>query len=157
MNPDLEFLSLKLGHIEKRARQLPWAEKRPWKTASHIWLEHALPTIDFHDLGQSLAKEVLDTVVLAAEQLESGAVMLITGSGKHSLGNHAVIKTLVHEHLRQATQENDWEFSPRGPGRFVLIFDRERAPPIATGRLGIGFWVIALLFLAALFTALMVD
>lgn len=157
MNPDLEFLSQALSHVEQRAQKLPWAKTRPWKTTSHIWLEHALPTIDFHDLGQSLAKEVLDTVVLSTEQLESGAVMLITGAGRHSLGNHAAIKTLVGEHLRELAQEREWEFSPRGPGRFILVFDPDRAPPSATGKLGWGFWVITLLFLAALVTALMAD
>ncbi len=157
MNPDLEFLSQELSHVEERARKLPWAKTRPWKTSSHIWLEHSLPTIDFHDLGQSLAKEVLDTIVRATDHLETGAVMLITGSGRHSLGKHGVIKTLVDEHLHELTQQRDWEFSPRGPARFILVFDRDRAPPSATGRLGWGFWVITLIFLAALLTALLVD
>ena len=157
MNPDIELLSEALQHVEDRARKLPWADKRPWKTSTHIWLERDVPTLDFHDLGQSLAQEVLRVTIRSTNQMKSGAVLLITGVGSRSLGGHGVIKAMVSEELGLVTQERQWDFSPRGPGRFVLVVDRENAPPAATGELGWGFWLLVLVFLAATVTALLAD
>ncbi len=157
MTSDVELLAEATRHVEERAKQLPWADKRPWKTSSHIWLERGVPTLDLHDLGQSLAQEVLRITVLSTEKMTCGAVMVITGAGKHSVGNHSVIKAMVADQLRVLSQTRDWEFSPRGPGKFLLVYDREKAPPAARGELGAGFWLVVLVFLAATLAVFMAD
>jgi DNA-nicking Smr family endonuclease len=137
---DLRCLAEALGPIEPKADKLSWARERPWRTQTHLWSEGGLPTVDLHDLGPALAKAVVATLAEQGEGLQTGAVCLITGRGRHSLGR-AVLPQVVGEALQGIAQTHGWRVRQGAAGRIILITNERAAPRAATGALGPGFWV----------------
>lgn len=135
-------MSQALVEIEPKADKLPWADERPWRCASHLWAEGGLPTIDLHDLGPALAKRVVSIVSVHGEELKSGAVCLITGRGRHSIGR-AVLPQVVGDALQAVATDNGWRVRQGPAGRIILITNELLAPRAATGALGPGFWLMA--------------
>ncbi len=140
---DLQVLAERLQAVQAAATGLPWAAQRPWLVETHLWTEEGVPTIDLHDLGKALARQVVDHVAEVGEDLRTGAVRLITGRGRHSLGA-AVLPNVVAAALEEHAALHGWQIRGGRPGCLVLITDPQRAPSIATGGLGWGFWLIAL-------------
>jgi len=144
MRDDVLKLRAALQFIEADARSLRWAEKRPWKTETHVFWADAVPTVDLHDLNAKLARNAVRRC--CEESLETGAIFFVTGAGRHSLGP-GVLGGLVRAELKRACATTSWSFRPAGPARFVLITDRSRAPSAATGALGPLFWLFVMLLL----------
>jgi hypothetical protein len=142
---DLRSLAEALGPVEPKADKLPWAGERPWRTQTHLWSEGGLPTVDLHDLGPALAKAVVATLAEQGEGLQTGAVCLITGRGRHSLGR-AVLPQVVGEALQSIAQTHGWRVRQGAAGRIILITNERAAPRAATGALGPGFWLGAAAF-----------
>jgi hypothetical protein len=143
----VDELRAALQHIEDRATGLPWAKQRPWTVATHVWDEAGLPVADLHDLSVKLGLAVVETVAELGSDLPAGAVTLIPGRGKHTPGK-ATLRDAVRGALMELARANDYVLFPRGPGRFVLITDAERAPAAATGRPGPLFWAVVALVVA---------
>ena len=137
---DLRCLAEALSVIEPVADKLPWAAERPWRTDSHLWIESRMPVIDLHDLGPALARRVVQTLDEQGEQLSSGAVCLITGRGRHSVGR-AVLPAVVGDALQEVATQRGWRVRQGPAGRIILITDERSAPRAATGALGPGFWL----------------
>ena len=147
---DIALLRGMLEEISLDARQLPWAATQPWKESSHIWMEKGLPVVDLHDLNAKLAKRVVRKCLRKASELEAGALCIITGIGRNSIGE-ATLRNISIDMIGKAASENGWGFHPMGPGRLVLVIDPERAPPSATGRLSKTFMFWVYVFILALF------
>ncbi len=141
-------MSEALTSIEVKADKLPWASERPWRTETHLWAESGLPMVDLHDLGPALAKQVVATLGEEGEGLQTGAVCLITGRGRHSMGR-AVLPQVVGEALQTLSAAHGWRMRSGAAGRMILITNELAAPRAATGALGPGFWLLAAGFGAA--------
>lgn len=146
-----------LRPVEAAAKALPWANERRWRAAERVWWEDRLPVIDLHDLGAREARDVLRVVL--DQPPEAGAVVLIHGRGRHSLGASAPLRGVVQQELKRACGEvPEWSWRGLGPGRTVWITDRSRAPAAATGGWSPWLWLLwalmALAFAAALARAL---
>lgn len=137
---DLRRLSDALAPIEPKADKLPWAAERPWRTDSHIWQEGGVPTVDLHDLGPALARQIVAILAEEGEGIASGAVCLITGRGRHSVGR-AVLPQVVGDALHDAAQTHGWRVRQGAAGRIILITNELTAPRAATGALGPLFWL----------------
>jgi hypothetical protein len=142
---DLAVLAEALAAIEPKADKLPWASERPWRTETHLWVEAGVPTIDLHDLGPALAKAVVGTLAQVGEALSAGAVCLITGRGRHSLGR-AVLPQVVGEALGDIAHARGWRLRQGAAGRLILITNEHSAPRAARGTLGPAFWIAAAAF-----------
>ncbi|MCB9778857.1 MAG: hypothetical protein H6742_09860 [Alphaproteobacteria bacterium] len=153
MPSDLDRLATALAPVQAHARGLRWARERPWRTDTHLWREGPLPVVDLHDLDAKTCKQALDGIVAVGAALDAGAVVLITGVGKHRPGGGA-LGQIVTGRLGMQADERGWQLAPKGRGRFVLIIDPARAPASATGRLGPLFWLGAIAFAAAALAAL---
>jgi hypothetical protein len=134
-----EILQKGLEDIAIDARKLPWYSENPWKTNTHIWIEKEMPVIDLHATNVKLTQKILKLSVRLAEKHEFSSLCFITGIGINSIGD-ATLKNVVLKHLGEIAIEKQWGFHPLGPGRFVVIIDPDRAPPIATGQLPKMFW-----------------
>jgi hypothetical protein len=145
---DLQRLREELASLEEEAAELPWAQERPWRVATHVRPEQGLLQVDLHDLNARCARRAVRLVGLAAPSLETGAVGFITGVGSHSLGP-GVLTDVVAKELRRLAPRHGWSYQPNGKGALVLITDPERAPARASGQLPPLFWLIAAVFLAA--------
>lgn len=144
---DAAVLRQALGTIQDKARSLRWADERPWTVDGHIWVEHSLPVIDLHDLNMRLARETVRTVTPLSSELQCGAVCFITGRGRHSIGPPA-LRGMVAAELRRACKDHpSWDQRAGHAGRWMLITDPSRAPRVATGQLGILFWLGVVAFL----------
>lgn len=106
--------------------------------------------VDLHDLGAAIARRAAEVVAARAGELQAGAVLFIVGKGKHSKGK-AVLGEVVREVLAARCRADGWRWAPAAAGRIALIVDDRRAPPAASGRLGLGMWLLifTLLSLAA--------
>ncbi|RME22100.1 MAG: hypothetical protein D6798_16625 [Deltaproteobacteria bacterium] len=153
MSDDLARLKTALAPVERAAAGLPWADRRPWTTRSHVWLEGRLPVVDLHDLGARQARQAVDAVAAVAEELDAGAVCFVVGRGRHSVGGGklgGVVRGALATHCRRSRGSRPrWSAHPGPAGRQILVIDAGRAPASATGRPGVLFWAGALLFLAA--------
>jgi hypothetical protein len=143
-----ELLISRLQPLEEKAQSLPWAKQRSWTMATHIWMESGLLTVDLHDLSVRLAMGVVTQVVSVGEQSHMGAVCFISGRGRHSMGRSS-LRDAVHRQLSDLCGRNGWQMRVPSPGRLMLIIDPSKAPSIATGGLGLGFWMLAILFFLA--------
>ena len=139
---DHELLAQALATVRQKSKSLPWAKKQPWTPTTHIWIDKGLPTIDLHDLSVRLALEVTAVVEETGPELDSGALCLITGRGSHT-GGRSRLRDNVAAALRQQCETHGWECWPSGPGRWMLVIDRERAPAGIRGKLGLMFWFFA--------------
>lgn len=152
---DIAVIRSQLGRVERDARRLMWAKERPWKVGSHVWGEDFMPVVDLHDLSVNLGKKTVDRITNAAPNLKSGAVSFITGQGKNAIGP-GQMKPAIASALRSACERNPrWSFRPDGPGRYVLILDPDKAAPQALSSLPQGFWILIVLFGAALVFAVL--
>jgi len=142
-----------LASIEEEARELPWAEKRPWRTRSHVRVERDMVLVDLHDLNARCARRAVRRLAERAQELERGAVTLVVGVGSHSIGP-GVLGDVAIQELRKLAPKNGWSFHPAGKGALVLVTDPDKAPPQATSGLGPLFWLIAAVFLSALVYAI---
>ncbi len=145
---DVDTYRRLLAPIEDEARQQPWDRTRPWRVATHVGWDGELPMVDLHDLKAGPAKRAVRTVL--EHPAEVGAVLLVTGRGRHTLGSTPILKKVVEKELRRAcTREAHWSFRPQGAARWVWISDRARAPSTATGGGGMGilWWYLLLLLL----------
>ena len=128
-----------LADVATAARDQDWDADRPWRLRSHLWWEGGVLVVDLHDLKAGLARRAVQAVVGCAAQLETAAVVFVTGRGRHSIGR-GVLPGVVTTALRQAVADNEnWSFTPSA-GRLTLVLDPARAPASATGRLGWMFW-----------------
>lgn len=150
---DVGRLRQALHGVEGASTALRWASERPWRTDTHVFWQSSVPTVDLHDLNAKLAKRVVAEVVAIEADLTSGAVCLVTGLGRRSTGP-AVLGKVVSGALRRAAQDTDWEVRPAGAARWMVIFDPSAAPAAATGALGWGFWLLVVLFAAAVILVL---
>jgi len=137
---DLQRLAEHLAPVETGAVRLPWGKQRPWRTATHLWVRGRVLTVDLHDLGRALALQVVDALPWAAENLDTGALRLITGRGRHSVTG-PVLPGLVRDRLRELSEDHDWTWRMDGAGRLVVIWDPDRAPPAARGALPLWIWL----------------
>ena len=136
IHKDIKSLYAALKRVERQAEDLRWADKRPWFRKTHIWIERGLIVLDFHDLNTKLMKEAFKESVRIAKDFETGAICYISGVGKHSEGGFSKNKEILMKMLdKEVSKKKDWEWQPHGMGRMVLIIDKEKAPPSATGKL----------------------
>lgn len=149
MDDDLARLREALADIEVEARDLRWADQRPWRTATHVSQVGDLPEIDLHDLNARLAREA----VRRAAAVEPVAVRFVTGRGRHSVGPGGVLGGVVRAELKKQCADRPWQFRPAGAARWLLVTDPERAPAEATGDLGWGFKLLMLAFALAAIVA----
>lgn len=145
---DLDRLRGTLAPLEELAAELPWAQERPWRVASHVRPEGDLIQVDLHDLNARCARRAVRLVEQAIPELHTGAVGFITGVGSHSIGP-GVLTDVVARELRKLAPRHGWTYQPNGRGALVLIWDRSRAPAIASGQLPPLFWLVAAVLLAA--------
>ena len=144
---DTMALRSSLAVIERQADALDWAAERPWRTTTHVWGEGELPVVDLHELDARLAREAIR--VVAEVPLQTGALDLITGRGRHSV-TEPVLTQVARSELGSLARARGWQWRPGRPGRLILITDVARAPRSATGVLGTWFYVGVLTFLALL-------
>jgi hypothetical protein len=152
---DVARLQAALAEVEEEARGLRWANKRPWRARTHVRWESSMPALDGHDLSAKLFKQALQVVVVQAEALDQGAVLLITGRGRHSIGPGGVLGEVLQGALGPVAEERGWRLRPHGAGAWVLVIDPARAPDAVTGRLGWGMWLLFGLFGAAAVVAVL--
>lgn len=148
MSDDVTTLRRKLSGIESAAKDLRWADKRPWKVKTHVFWESEVPTIDGHDLNAKLMKRTLSLVVDHADSLDTGAIRIITGRGTHSVGK-GVLGEIVKGTLAPRAADRGWRLRPNGPGAYALIVDTKRAPSSVTGDSNLVLWLLLLTFSAA--------
>jgi len=133
---DIQVMFSKLKSIEERAKSLRWSDKRPWKRKTHIWYEHDLLILDLHDLNSKLAKESVKRCVQSVKNFETGALCFITGIGKHSAGGFSKNSEMILKLLNKLSKkQEEWEIHSHGMGRLVLVFNKEKAPKRAKGRI----------------------
>lgn len=108
--------------------------------------ESGTPTVDLHDLSVRIAVECVHATVDEGGSLQSGAVVFVTGRGRHSIGGKSPLKEAVTQSLLDAAQEHGWRLRTGAPGRLVLIMDESAANAQARGRLGPMAWAAILLF-----------
>ena len=150
---DAIVLRDELLDVEERAQTLRWAEERPWRCQSHVWLEDGLPVVDLHDLDMKTARAAVRSTLKVAPDLRCGAICYVTGRGRHSVGPPA-LRGMVASEMRKACAKEDWSHRPGHAGRWMLIVDPSRSPRVATGGLGPAFWTMLILFACLAFWAL---
>ncbi len=159
---DVTRLQQALTSLEERAHRQSWDTERPWRVATHVFWDRGVPTIDLHDAGAGLARRAVRAALEIAAELETGALWWITGRGRHAIGP-GVLRGLVkaelyREGVLKHGRESGWSLRPAGAGRWVLITDPVRAPAVATGALGWGFWLlVAAMVAAAVWACLGID
>jgi len=141
-----------LSPIEAGAKQQDWDAQRPWRTATHVGWAQGVPIVDLHDLKVKLAKQVVRTAVDLGERgaLSSGAVIFVTGRGRHSLRHDAPVKQAVHGMLAHRCGERaGWSLRQPSAGRVVWVYDRDRAPRSVLGGGGGWLWLWFLILAVA--------
>ncbi|MEQ1564446.1 MAG: hypothetical protein ABMA64_02325 [Myxococcota bacterium] len=144
-----------LAPLERDARDEPWADRRPWRVATHVGWDGALPVVDLHDLGAALARRAVRAVM--ERPPSTGAVVFVFGAGRHTVAAGPVLRKVVERELRAGcSAEPRWSYRLSGSARWVWVSDRERAPAAALGGAG-GVWgrVFAGLLLAAVLFAVL--
>ncbi len=132
--PDVRRVRQALAPLGTAARDQRWDDARPWRARTHVWDEGGVVVVDLHDLKVALAKRAVDGVLRVADELEGGAVVFVTGRGRHSAGK-AVLPEVVAGKLHAAAQDRPgWEARPGAAGRQLLVLDPARAPAhVGTG------------------------
>lgn len=105
--------------------------------------------LDLHDLSTGLAVRAVERVAALAQSLEGGAVVLVTGRGRHSVSGRSALRSAVRAVLVELARSRGWDVHPLGPARLALVVDRGRAPAHVTGRLGWGCGLGVLAFVVA--------
>ena len=153
-HPDIEKMIRVLGKIESQAAQLRWAKNRPWTMKTHIWFENSLPMVDLHDLNTKLSKQCIKKILPLGTDFQSGAVCFITGIGKNSNLKPAT-RNMALNLLQKEAQKNKWDVQLQGMGRIVVVFDEEKAPAAAKGKLSKTFWIATIGFVLLLLGSLL--
>jgi len=150
---DLTRVREALVSVELDARNLRWADERPWRRESHIWDDGGMITVDLHDLNAALTKSVVALVAEFALDLQSGGIIFVTGQGRHSVGL-PVLRQVVQGSLVRLERSHGWRQRDIGPGRVLLVVNEERVP--SRYREGTPLWVMLffVVFLLALGWAL---
>lgn len=150
---DLTRVREELVEVEQRARDLRWAKERPWRTASHVWDDDGMITVDLHDLNAALTKVIIAVIAESARDLKSGGIVFVTGQGRHSVGL-PVLRQVVVGSLVRLERSHGWRQRDIGPGRVLLVVNEDRVP--ARYREGTPLWVVVFfgVFLLALGWAL---
>lgn len=146
---DVGILRKRLRSVQADATGLAWAKERPWRVSTHVFWQAEMPTVDGHDLNAKLMKRVLAEVLDVAPSLRTGAVLVVTGRGRHSLGAGSVLAQIVQGTLGRAAAEQGWHLTSWGPAAWVLVVDPAKAPRTATGGGGWGLWLLFVGFVAA--------
>jgi hypothetical protein len=121
-----------------------WDGERPWRATTHVVWEGALPVVDLHDLKARNARLVLRRLVAEADALEAGAVLVVCGRGRHSVGP-PVLHRLTGDVLAAAARDRDgWRVDPRGSAAWLLVTRPDAAPAVARGA---STWFLAAFFL----------
>ncbi len=154
--PDLERLSDSLQAVEEDARTLRWAQERPWRRESHLWMETGMVVIDLHDLNASLSKRVVSAVAELGESLECGGALFVTGRGRHSVGV-PVLGQVVAGKLGHYERERGWRYRDVGGGRMLMVVDEGRIPGRYRAGMPIGISLFFVFFLCALASTLPVP
>ena len=141
---DLARLATALAKTERDAQRLPWAGKHPWRAAVQVRSVEGVPAVDLHGLSIPLGEQAAWAAIGELGALQAGAVMFITGRGRHT-GGISKLKEAVNLLVITEAREQGWSVSPRGPGRILVVADASRAPSAATGRLPLGFWAVVVL------------
>ena len=126
MKTDLEQLRTALSEVERRARSHAWSRERPWKTATHTWVEGQAVVVDLHDLGRGTATLATRAALELAPELASTEFVLVTGRGRHSVGP-GVLRDAVEQQLRAEVGPRGLAYRPRGPGRWAIVMREERS------------------------------
>jgi hypothetical protein len=151
VSDDVAAIRERLLPIERDADDLPWANERRWRAASHVGWDRGVPVVDLHDLSAALARDVVARVLESPP--EAGAVVFVHGSGRHSAGT-PVLRGVVEKELgRACSARGGWSLRPLGSARMVWIADWSKAPPWVTGRIGWAGWLFAALLVAVLVLA----
>lgn len=129
------------------ARGQVWDTERPWRVDTHVEWEGELPAVDLHDLKARNARLALRRLLTIAADLEAGAVLVVTGRGRHSVGP-PVLHRMAGEVLASAARDrDDWEVRPRGAASWVLVVRPDAAPAAARSA---SSWFVAVFFLLVL-------
>ncbi|MCA9490114.1 MAG: Smr/MutS family protein [Myxococcales bacterium] len=141
---DLRRYRSLLAGVERRARDLPWADQRPWRAKTHVEEAGGVVVVDLHDLNAGAARDAVRAVL--AEEPDAGAVVFVHGRGRHSDGRGPVLHHVVGQELRKS---GTGRIRALGPARVAWITDDRRAPGHVVGEWGC-LWrlVFALLLLA---------
>lgn len=124
---DLHLVQAALTAIETGSQSLRWAKERPWRTDTHVWMDHGVVTVDLHDLNAAWTKKVVDGVAEIADRLGSGGLIFVTGRGRHSIGV-PVLRQVVGGRLLRFERERGWRQRDIGSGRMLLVVDEGRIP-----------------------------
>lgn len=155
LSGDLRELRAALRGISEQARKLPWAKERLWSPESHVFVEHGTLTVDLHDLSVRLAISAVERAVEVTPALRGGALVWITGKGRHNVDGRSPLREAVWDTLEEAAEREGWRLRQGAPGRLVLVVDSSRATAAADGRLGPWVWAVILGFAAALIYAVL--
>ncbi len=142
---DLERLRGALQDVEKRAASLPWAHERQWRAQTHVGKAGNAVLVDLHDLSVKLGLAVVEVVARLGPGLDTGAVVFVTGRGRH-VGGHSVLRDAVTRRLGELGTQKGWSVRPAGPGRVRLVID----PAAASDGMGWFFWAFVILLIAAI-------
>ena len=150
---DLVHVREALISVEAGARDLRWAEERPWAVQTHVWDDGGMIAVDLHDLNAGLTKSVISEITEFATELQAGGIVFITGQGRHSIGL-PVLRQVVLGTLVRLERSKGWRQRDIGPGRVLLVVNEDRVP--ARYREGTPLWVVVffVVFLLALGWAL---
>lgn len=126
-------IALALAAVEVEARDLRWADERPWRVATHLRREDGLPVVDLHDLNARTARLAVQAVVEAAPELEVGAVLFVVGVGRHSAGRPVLGRVVL-----EVLADSPYGGRMGARGRVALILDPNAATGAALGGGGLG-------------------
>lgn len=145
---DVGRLRRALDPLEADARRQRWDAERPWRTTTHVRREGELVVVDLHDLKVALARRAVHAAF--DTELAEGAVVFVTGRGRHTAGPSSPLRQSVVGTLQKACGTTEgWSYRLVGPGRVAWIHDRRRAPAQLVGGGGGWLWLwLALLALA---------
>ncbi|MCA9567964.1 MAG: Smr/MutS family protein [Myxococcales bacterium] len=145
---DLQTLAAALAPVEREAASLPWSAQDPWRSTTHLGIADGLPLVDLHGLSVRLGLAAVDAALAA--DLASGAVILVTGRGRHT-GGHSKLRTAVLAHLEE---QDGVRVVPRGAARVEVVLDEDRARKARAG-MGLLFWLFVALLLLGLVAAVL--
>lgn len=145
---DVGRLRQALQPLEADARHQRWDRERPWRVATHVRREGELVVVDLHDLKVGLARRAVHAAFDSA--LQEGAVVFVTGRGRHSMGPGSPLRQAVVGTLQKACGATEgWAYRLLSPGRVAWIHDHQRAPASLGGGGSGWLWLwLALLALA---------
>ena len=148
LRADVRRLRAALGPVEAAAREQVWDDRRPWRLRTHVGVEDGRPLLDLHDLKARNARLALDLLLAEAAELQTRAVLVVTGRGAHSVGP-AVLRQLAGDRLAAAASRTEgWSVHPQGSGAWVLSTDPDATPARRVGVFVVLFFSLLAIALA---------